>query len=117
MKFYSNIIAPYVNNNKVKFHEDSTGNNGFRQSYFDKLKLAGNPICDSPPPPSRLSPGTAVFIHITGINSILSATGSCCNWFTAQIASTVDPQDFANSQSVLPSVFRRIREGLAGSGS
>ena len=117
MKFYPNIIAPYVNNNKVKFHEDSTENNGFRQPCFDKLKLAGTPSCDSPPPPSRFSPGTAVFIHSTGISSILSGTGSCCNWFAEQIASTVEPQDFANSQSVLPSAFLRISEGRFGSGS
>ena len=48
MKFYPNIIAPYVNNNKVKFHEDSTENNGFRQPWFDKLKLAGNPHLRQP---------------------------------------------------------------------
>ena len=54
--------------------------------------------------------------YITGISSILPDSGSPLNPLAWQIALTVVPQIFAKSQSLSPSVRRRIKDGRFGSG-
>ena len=76
------------------------------------------PRCDIPPkPPSRLSPGTAVFHYGIGISSICPGAGSLCSSLAWQIAWTVVPQLFAISQSRSPSALRRISDGRSRAGS
>ena len=75
------------------------------------------PVCDSPPPPSRFSPGTAVIIYKTGIRSICSSIGSPCKWFASRIAVTVDPYFLASSHKLQLCAFCRIIDGRAGSAS